>query len=470
MRWASRFVRLPLDDYLAALDPFLRGLRLRYAVLLALSFAVSWWVYVPVHELAHALGCRLGGGEVTRLEIDPLYGAALLRRVFPFVAVGSDYAGQLTGFDTRGSDLTYLLTDFLPFVLTIFLGVPLLRSAAAPRGGTGRALCFGAALPLAYAPFISAAGGLLRDGLDSGFAAGGSLLPGVRSGALAQRRSVQALGAAVRLGRGRYGGRRRRSLSVLRRRRRAGLCDVRRRRRLVAHARVATAPRRVYQRPSIRRSHSVTSADAASAAASRRTRWERVASASGSRSRVASQSASSSGRHSSSATQRPPPASTCAMALALWWSQDASAERHDQGGQAAVRQLGQGRRAALRDDEVRPLVGLAHVVDVGDHRRGDSRLGVARAHRGEIARAALVAYLDRRSRGAARRRNRSGARRLRKGEPPEPPMTSRRAVRPGNPRQRFSAGRNAAISARIGLPVTAVSRPRKAPRASSCPR
>ena len=158
MRWVSRFVRLPLDDYLAALDPFLRGLRLRYAVLLALSFAVSWWVYVPVHELAHALGCRLGGGEVTRLEIDPVYGAALLRRVFPFVAVGSDYAGQLTGFDTRGSDLTYLLTDFLPFVLTIFLGVPLLRSAAAPRSGTGRALCFGAALPVAYAPFISLPG------------------------------------------------------------------------------------------------------------------------------------------------------------------------------------------------------------------------------------------------------------------------------------------------------------------------
>jgi hypothetical protein len=158
MRWVSRLVRLPLDDYLEALDRFLRALRLRYAMLLALSFAVSWWVYVPVHELAHALGCWLGGGEVTRLEIDPAYGAALLRRVFPFVAIGSDYAGQLTGFDTRGSDLTYLLTDFLPFVLTIFLGVPLLRSAAAPRSGAGQALRFGAALPLACAPFVSLPG------------------------------------------------------------------------------------------------------------------------------------------------------------------------------------------------------------------------------------------------------------------------------------------------------------------------
>ena len=41
---------------------------------LALGLAAGWWLYVPVHELLHALACLAAGGEVTRLEIDPLYG------------------------------------------------------------------------------------------------------------------------------------------------------------------------------------------------------------------------------------------------------------------------------------------------------------------------------------------------------------------------------------------------------------
>jgi uncharacterized protein (DUF2062 family) len=114
---------------------------------------------VPVHELLHVAGCLLGGGEVTRLEMSPLYGAAFLRRIFPFIAVGSDYAGQLTGFDTKGNDLTYLLTDFLPFTLTILIGVPLLRSAARERERPLAAwLKMGAAIPIAFAPFISLTG------------------------------------------------------------------------------------------------------------------------------------------------------------------------------------------------------------------------------------------------------------------------------------------------------------------------
>src|SRR5262249_31229017 len=51
--------------------------------------------------------------------------------IFPFVSIGSEYAGQLTGFDTHGSDFTYLVTDAAPFTLTVLLGIPLLRSAAA---------------------------------------------------------------------------------------------------------------------------------------------------------------------------------------------------------------------------------------------------------------------------------------------------------------------------------------------------
>jgi len=177
-----RLLRLPLDDYLAGLHVCLgaqatsrfeearpdlcqrggsRGILFARIVFVALAFLLTWWIYVPIHELAHAFGCLLTGGEVTRLEIDPLYGAALLLRFFPFVTVGSDYAGQLTGFETHGSDLIYLATDFAPFLLTVFLGVPLLRSV-----GAGRPRCceratplfFGAALPIAYAPFISLTG------------------------------------------------------------------------------------------------------------------------------------------------------------------------------------------------------------------------------------------------------------------------------------------------------------------------
>lgn len=160
-RWAGalRLLKQPLADYLDALDMCLRPFHAGRFVLLVLAFGLSWWVYVPIHELLHAAGCVLGGGDVTRLEIHPLYGAALLRRLFPFVAVGSDYAGRLTEFDTHGSDFTYLLTDILPFSLTILLGVPLLRSAAKEGGRPSQAaIRLGFAMPIAYAPFIALAG------------------------------------------------------------------------------------------------------------------------------------------------------------------------------------------------------------------------------------------------------------------------------------------------------------------------
>jgi len=154
-----RIARQPVDDFLAALTVWARGGGWPRLVLLIIVMALTWWIYVPVHELAHAYGCLMGGGTVSRLDIDPVYGAALLQRVFPFVNVGSEYAGQLTGFDTGGSDLTYLLTDFLPFLATILLGVPMLQAA----GQSGRrpwvqTVLFGAALPIALAPFISLTG------------------------------------------------------------------------------------------------------------------------------------------------------------------------------------------------------------------------------------------------------------------------------------------------------------------------
>jgi hypothetical protein len=158
-RLLLRLVALPFRDYLAALDRLITAWRWpRLAVLIGAA-ALSWWAYVPLHELAHAWGCLLGGGSVSQLDIDPLYGAAFLQRVFPFVSVGSDYAGQLRGFDTHGSDATYLLTDFLPFVGTILIGVPLLRAAGRPGWrAMGQAALFGAALPIAFAPFVSLTG------------------------------------------------------------------------------------------------------------------------------------------------------------------------------------------------------------------------------------------------------------------------------------------------------------------------
>ncbi|RPH53331.1 hypothetical protein EHM82_08600, partial [bacterium] len=148
----ARLLR-PLLDTVHGLDRCLdrgwAGLARVFGGLLA-----GWWVYVPLHELLHAAACRLAGGEVTRLEIDALYGGALLARVFPFVVPASDYAGRLSGFDTGGSDLVYLATDLGPFVLTLFPGVWGLRRAAAARAG----LLFGALLPFALAPFLSLTG------------------------------------------------------------------------------------------------------------------------------------------------------------------------------------------------------------------------------------------------------------------------------------------------------------------------
>ena len=123
-------------------------------VLMLAGLAVGWWLYVPLHELLHAAGCLLAGGEVTRLEIDPLYGGALLARVVPFVVAGGEYAGRLAGFDTGGSLAVHLVTVLAPFVLTLFPGVWLLRLGARRR----RAFLFAAAASFAFAPFLSLTG------------------------------------------------------------------------------------------------------------------------------------------------------------------------------------------------------------------------------------------------------------------------------------------------------------------------
>lgn len=143
----------PFRDTLAGLDELLAG-GTRALLLVGLGLLAGWWIYVPLHELAHAFGCLAAGGTVSRLEIDALYGGSALAELVPFVVPVSDYAGRLSGFDTGGSDRVYLATVLAPYLLTLWPGVWWLRRAAAAR----RALLFGAALPWALAPFVALPG------------------------------------------------------------------------------------------------------------------------------------------------------------------------------------------------------------------------------------------------------------------------------------------------------------------------
>lgn len=155
MRLFSR----PFTDFLSAYDRGIGRKGLFAVFWVGLACGATWWVYVPIHELMHAWGCQLSGGTVTRLDIAEGYGGSLLQHVFPYVRVGSDYAGQLSGFDTHGSDLVYATTVIFPYLLTIFLGVPLLlRLRAMRHPSNGSLLALGAALPLAWAPFLSITG------------------------------------------------------------------------------------------------------------------------------------------------------------------------------------------------------------------------------------------------------------------------------------------------------------------------
>ncbi len=164
-RSIKKRILAPLHDFIGALN---RACPVPswWCGLVALGAALAaWWVYVPVHELLHAFGCIGSGGTVERLEISPEYGAALLQKVFPFVAVGSDYAGQLVDYDTKGSDLVYAATVYAPYLVTIFVGVPLLREVARRgRGGFGSCALLGAAVPLAFASFANVAGDLYELG------------------------------------------------------------------------------------------------------------------------------------------------------------------------------------------------------------------------------------------------------------------------------------------------------------------
>lgn len=161
--WPWRGLFISVRDFLDGLQylitsrdnlPNRRGLDFLVLLQIFIGMIVSWWIYVPVHELLHAAGCMITGGTVIQLNIAPHYGGHLLARIFPFIQTGGDYAGRLVGFETGGSDLCYLFTVFAPYLLTLIMGAMLLRSSFSRR----YPLLFGAGLIIAFAPFISLTG------------------------------------------------------------------------------------------------------------------------------------------------------------------------------------------------------------------------------------------------------------------------------------------------------------------------
>ncbi|MBW2273066.1 MAG: hypothetical protein JRG96_07325 [Deltaproteobacteria bacterium] len=147
--------RQPLRDLLSCMETIAlakRPIPSLFATFCAMT--IFMFVYVPIHELLHALGCVATGGEVSELQIQAIYGGTLLAAVFPFVVAGGDYAGRLSGFDTHGSDFVYLVTVLAPYLLTVLFGVPLMRMCSRQL----RPLLFGIAFVLVAIPFISIPG------------------------------------------------------------------------------------------------------------------------------------------------------------------------------------------------------------------------------------------------------------------------------------------------------------------------
>lgn len=141
-------MRSQLDAFTSVLD----GKEIRLVQLLV-GFVVSWWLFVPLHELLHVLGCIGTGGAVTRLELSPWYGGAVFARWFPWVTSGGEYAGRLSGFRPAG-DLSYLATVLAPLVVLCPVGSLLARSAVRRR----RAWLFGFGLGAALQPIASLTG------------------------------------------------------------------------------------------------------------------------------------------------------------------------------------------------------------------------------------------------------------------------------------------------------------------------
>jgi len=157
----KRFFRQPFDDVLACLEPLMTVRNPLFVMIpMMLAMVICWIAYVPIHELLHAYGCIWTGGDVTELQISARYGGAIFARLFDFVVTHSDYAGRLSGFDTNGSDLCYMATVFAPFLISVVIGVPLIKALRGRR----RPVLFGIAIVLGLAPFYNLIGDYLEMG------------------------------------------------------------------------------------------------------------------------------------------------------------------------------------------------------------------------------------------------------------------------------------------------------------------
>jgi len=90
---------------------------------------------------------------VQRLEIQPVWGGALLARVFPWVVSGGENAGRLSGFQPAG-DLSYFVTVLLPHAVLAPAGAFVARAAAK----RSMPFLFGAGLLAALQPVASVFG------------------------------------------------------------------------------------------------------------------------------------------------------------------------------------------------------------------------------------------------------------------------------------------------------------------------
>lgn len=158
MRRFTGILILPIRETISGVfDPLLmkRNVSLPAVFLpLAVAVAVTWFITVPVHELLHAAGCIMSGGNVTELTIQPLYGGRLFERLFPFVRAGGSYAGQLSHFDTGGSDIGYFVTVLFPYALTVIFGLPMLALAIR----TGRTVPHAIGIVHMFLPLVSVTG------------------------------------------------------------------------------------------------------------------------------------------------------------------------------------------------------------------------------------------------------------------------------------------------------------------------
>jgi hypothetical protein len=146
-----------LQDHL---DRATAGPRPGFRLALIAVFAVgTWWLYVPLHELAHAGACLSCGGEVRRMTLAPRYGGSIAARLFDWIDDETPYAGQLADFTTGGSDLCYLWLVLAPFAATP-LARPLLRRAARRRG----AAAFAVGMVLALMPVMNIPGDFYEAG------------------------------------------------------------------------------------------------------------------------------------------------------------------------------------------------------------------------------------------------------------------------------------------------------------------